>query len=72
MVLLLREEARTLSKCKRDLESHLQAIKNQLHALDNIRKLLKTKISSLSKSLQLDAQNFKVFMHYVHVFKCNV
>ena len=60
MIALFREETRILSKCKRDLESYLQNIRHQLHSLDGMRKMIKSKISSLSKSLQLDAQSFKV------------
>ena len=60
MITLFREEVRALSKCKRDLESYLQNIRHQLHLLDSLRKTIKSKISTLSKSLQLDAQSFKV------------
>lgn len=60
MIAVFREEVRALSKCKRDLESYLQNIRHQLHLLDSLRKTIKSKISTLSKSLQLDAQSFKV------------
>lgn len=57
---MLEEERTVLSKCKRSVESHLQAVKNQLIALDAVRKSLKAKIATLSPGLDLDAQNFKV------------
>ena len=57
---LLREEARVLSKGKQSVEQHLQTVKAHLQGLDGTRRLLQTKISSLSQALELDAQNFKV------------
>ena len=57
---MLEEEKLVLSKCKRSIESHLQTVKGQLFALDAVRKSLQAKIGSLSKGLDLDAQNFKV------------
>lgn len=59
-VRLFREEAQVLSSCKRDLEAHLQAIKHHLLALDSVRRQLNTTITTLSRSLQLDTQNFRV------------
>jgi hypothetical protein len=55
------EEARTISKSKRELESNLHIIKHQLHLLDDTRKTLQNKIMSESKSLQLDARNYKLY-----------
>ena len=57
---MLMEEKVVISKCKRSIESHLQTVKSQLFALDAVRKSLQAKIASLSKGLDLDAQNFKV------------
>lgn len=57
---MLEEERLVLSKCKRSIESHLHVVKNQLIALDSVRKSLQAKIALLSKDLTLDAQNFKI------------
>ena len=57
---LLREEAQVLSKSKRGVEHHLQTVKSHLQNLDFTRKTLQTKITALSRALELDAQNFKV------------
>lgn len=65
---LLREESRVLSKSKFQVEQYLRSVKSHLQTLDTIRRALQTKISTLSQSLQLDAQSFKVYITYQHVF----
>ena len=57
---LLRDESRVLSKSKSQIEQYLRSVKGHLQMLDNIRRVLQTKISTLSESLQLDAQSYKV------------
>lgn len=64
---LLREEAQVLSKSKRGVEHHLQTVKTHLQSLDSARKTLHTKISTLSRALELDAQNFKLYASPVSV-----
>ena len=56
----MREEARTLSRTKRDLETHLHTIRHQLHVLDTNKKQLQAKIANTSKCMELDAQNLRV------------
>ena len=57
----LREETHVLAKSKRRLEQHLVTVKSHNWTLDSMRKTVKSKIAILSKALELDAQNFKVF-----------
>ena len=57
---LLREESHVLSKSKAGVEQYLRSVKSHLQTLDSMRRALHTKISTLSQSLQLDAQSFKV------------
>ena len=68
---LLREESKVLSRAKRSLEQHHQTVKQHLQSLDGIRRSLKTKASSLSRTLELDAQNLKVgflFRQYGYMY----
>lgn len=58
---LLREEAKVLSRSKRKVEQHLQTVRSRLQELDHIRRTLKPKIASYARSLELDAQNFKLY-----------
>ena len=57
---LLREESHVLSKSKAGVEQYLRSVKSHLQTLDSMRRALRTKISTLSQSLHLDAQSFKV------------
>ena len=68
---LLRQESHVLSKSKAGVEQHLRSVKSHLQTLDSMRRALRTKISTLSQSLHLDAQSFKVreltlMSHAVH------
>lgn len=56
----LRDETHVLSKSKRRLEQHLLSMKSHLWNLDSLRKTMKSKISILSRVLELDAQRLKV------------
>lgn len=56
----LQEEVHLLSRSKRWLEQQLLKVKSHLWTLDNMRKTMKTKISILSQTLELNAQNMKV------------
>ncbi|CAI7993699.1 hypothetical protein GBAR_LOCUS1304 [Geodia barretti] len=58
---LLREESHVLSRSKCRVEQCLRSVKTHLQSLDSIRRALQTKISTLSQSLELDAQSFKVY-----------
>ena len=66
-VKLLRGETTVLSRAKRKLEQHLQSVKQHLQGLDTFRRSLKSKISSLSRSLELDAQNLKVLLPLIFI-----
>ena len=55
----LQEEAHVLSKSKRKLEQNLMQMKSHLWNIDSLRKTLKSKISILSRALELDAQRMK-------------
>ena len=69
---LLREESHVLSKSKSQVEQYLRSVKSHLQTLDTIRRALKTKISTLSQSLQLDAQRFKVYNIATNIPPCNI
>ena len=70
---LLREESHVLSKSKSQVEQYLRNVKSHLQSLDSVRRALQTKISTLSQSLQLDAQSFKVLIQYTvaHLSICS-
>ena len=53
-----------LSRVKRKLEQHLVQMKSHLWNLDCMRKTVKSKISILSRALELDAQRMKVDIVY--------
>lgn len=57
----LQEEAHVLSKSKRKLEQNLMQMKSHLWNIDSMRKTLKSKISILSRALELDAQRMKIY-----------
>lgn len=54
------EEAKILSSIRRKLESQFHVMKHHLGVLDGVRKQLKAKMSTLSKSSEMDAHRFKV------------
>lgn len=57
----LREETHVLARSKRRLEQHLLQVKSHNWNLDSMRKTMKTKISILARTLELDTQNLKVY-----------
>ena len=62
-LIVLREESRVLSQSKSKVEQLLRSVKSNLQTLDNVRRSIRGKISSLSQALYLDAQSFKVYMY---------
>ncbi len=63
---MLTEESKVLSSSKQSMEQYLVTVKANLQSLDKVRRESESKMAILGRALVLDAQNFKVRLHFMN------